>query len=359
MTDPPRSRLTLAVRRDVLVDRTAYRLLASRAKRPELDEVARISGEVDDALALFEAKGWLAEPASYHRAPPPPTEVRTRPTQSGGVRYASLTWDDGYECWPDEPGAERFASYPRNRIARAAVLEHRSGDRPWLVCLHGFGMGNPRTDLRAFRALHLFRDVGLNLAFLTLPFHGRRNPGRGFPQVPGPDMLDNIHGLAQGVWDARQLLQLVRARTERPVGIMGLSLGGCVTALTASVDDVDAAVLLIPVADLGALVMDAAQGDERTPAEFAELPVRARRLMDVVSPLALTPRVPPDRRFLVGGTLDQFVRPSTQSAVLARHWDIPEPHWYHGGHVSMFWARGVQAAIDDALRASLHPTSRK
>src|SRR4051812_17633973 len=34
----PRSRLTVQVRRDVLVDRTAYRLLASRAKRPDPDD---------------------------------------------------------------------------------------------------------------------------------------------------------------------------------------------------------------------------------------------------------------------------------------------------------------------------------
>jgi hypothetical protein len=26
-------------------------------------------------------------------------------------------------------------------------------------------------------------------------------------------------------------------------------------------------------------------------------------------------------------------------------------HWYHGGHVSLFWAKGVQDAIDQQLRA--------
>ena len=85
----------------------------------------------------------------------------------------------------------------RNPIARAAVLEHRSGVRPWLVCLHGFGMGSPRLDLRVFRALHPHRDLGLNVAFLTLPLHGRRNPIPSTqPPVPGIDVMDTIHGLA-------------------------------------------------------------------------------------------------------------------------------------------------------------------
>ena len=57
-----------------------------------------------------------------------------------------------------------------------------------------------------------------------------------------------------------------------------------------------------------------------------------------------------ERRFIVAGTLDRFARPRSQAVALWRHWDQPALHWYHGGHVSLFWARGVQAAIDGDLR---------
>ena len=93
-------------------------------------------------------------------------------------------------------------------------------------------MGSPSSDFRGFRALHLFRDLGLNVALLTLPFHGRRRGSRvGFPQVPGGDILDNVHGMSQAAWDARQLLRLVRLRTERPVGLMGIILPSTISAL--------------------------------------------------------------------------------------------------------------------------------
>src|SRR6478752_3040011 len=267
--DPrPHSRLTPKVRRDVLVDAAAYRLVTSRASRPDPALLQRIDGEVDAALALFEDEGWLQEPLTYHSDPPAPSDVRSRRSRSGNLRFTSLSWVDGYAPRPEEPGAERFLGYRVNRVARATLLEHRAEDRPWLICLHGFGMGRPGLDLRAFRALHLHRDLGLNLAFLTLPFHGRRNPGPATaPPMPSADVLDTVHGLTQAVWDVRQLLAHIRARTEQPIGLMGLSLGGMVAATAASIDEPHAVLLLVPAIDLPGLAADATRNDQGSTAE--------------------------------------------------------------------------------------------
>ena len=343
--------MTVQVRRDVLADTMALRLVSARGGRPSDAEVARIDAEVTEALALFEDRGWVEAPATYHRPPPFPQGVRTKRTRSADIRYTALSWDDGYECRPEEPGAARYATYRSTRIVRAALLEHRSGDRPWLVCIHGFGMGSPGLDLRAFRALHLHRDLGLNLAFLTLPFHGRRNPGgaRATPPVPGADVLDNLHGLTQAAWDVRQLLQLLRDRTDRPIGLMGLSLGGGVAATVASIDEPHAALLLVPAVDLPSLMEGAAERLGGTAHTMAALSARSRPIMAPVSPLALRPQVPVDRLAIFAGTLDQFARPSTQAIALWQHWDRPELHWYHGGHVSFFWSARARKAVDATL----------
>ena len=69
--DPrPRSRLTPRVRRDVLVDAAAYRLVTSRASRPDPARLERIDGEVSEALELFEQRGWVQAPETYHQDPP-------------------------------------------------------------------------------------------------------------------------------------------------------------------------------------------------------------------------------------------------------------------------------------------------
>lgn len=276
--------------------------------------------------------------------------MRTTARRSGRVRYTHLSWLDDYAPRPEEPGAERFVGYPKNRAARALVLEHRSAPRPWLVCLHGFGMGSAMLDLRAFRALHLHRDLGLNLAFLTLPFHGRRNPGSALqPPMPSADVMDTVHGLAQAVWDTRQLLAHLRARTDRPIGVMGLSLGGLVASLVASVDAPHAVLLLVPAVDLPGLMAHAAAREGTGGLIGPEGIERMRPLYAPVSPLRLEPQVPVERRFVLAGTLDRFARPSSQAIAIWRHWDEPALHWYHGGHASVFWAQGVQSAVEETL----------
>ena len=325
-----------------------FRFVTSRAAKPP-DEalLARVGEEAAEALTLFEQRGWIDDPASYHEEPAPPAGVR----EKRGRHSTAITWDDGYECRPEEPGAARYAGYRGNRIARATLLEHRSGDRPWVLCIHGFGMGTPGIDLRGFRAEHLNRDLGFNVAFLTLPFHGRRRTERSaLPRIPGVEVLDNIHGLAQAVWDARQLVAYLRERTSEPVSVMGLSLGGCVAALVASLVDVRAALLLIPLVDLGALITDTAELRGMPVSFDEERTAGLQRVLRPVSPLALTPLVARERRFIVAGTLDRFVRPSTQAVALWHHWDEPEIHWYHGGHVSLFWNPGARSAIDGALQ---------
>lgn len=339
------------MRRDAFVDAAALRLVASRVGRPDADALQRIAAEVAEAVLLFERRGWVGDPASYHEDPPPPSGVRTKRGRSGNLRFTSMSWLDGYAPRSEEPGAGRFLEYRVNRVARATLLEHRGEERPWLVCLHGFGMGRPGLDLRAFRALHLHRELGLNLAFLTLPFHGRRNPGSTLsPPMPSADVLDTVHGLSQAIWDARQLLAHLRTKTERPIGLMGLSLGGLVAASVASLDEPRAVVLLVPAVDLPTLMADAADRGEVGPPLDREVLERAGRLFAPVSPLRLTPNVPTERQLIVAGTLDRFARPTGQAIALWRHWGEPALHWYHGGHVSLFWARGVQDAIDAHLR---------
>lgn len=345
----PHSRLTARVRRDALVDAAALRLVSSRVGRTDNDLLERVALEVADALELFSQNGWIENPESYHETPPTPSSVRTSRGRSANLRFTNLSWPDEYEPRPEEPGAARFLDYRTNRIARATLLEHRSGDRPWLVCVHGFAMGRPGLDLRAFRALHLHRELGLNLAFLTLPFHGRRNPGGLMASMPSADVLDTIHGLTQAIWDVRQLVAHLRTKSDKPIGLMGLSLGGLVSASVASIDPPHSVSLLVPAVDLPTLMGDASlRGEVPTELDLEQV-ARVAPLFAPVSPLRMTPKLPAERQLIVAGTLDRFARPTGQAVELWRHWGEPPMHWYHGGHVSMFWAKGVQQAIDAHL----------
>ncbi|MEN8160299.1 MAG: hypothetical protein ABFS41_09540 [Myxococcota bacterium] len=67
-------------------------------------------------------------------------------------------------------------------------------------------------------------------------------------------------------------------------------------------------------------------------------------------PPPLDPRVPVERRFLIGGVADRLVPPD-QVRDLWRHWDEPRIAWYQGGHLTFNRSADVRRLIKDALAA--------
>jgi hypothetical protein len=196
----------------------------------------------------------------------------------------------------------------------------------------------------------LHEDLGLNVVLPVQPLHGPRRrelPAR--VSFPGEDVLDNVHGAANAVWDVRRILSWVRAEEPgMPIGITGISLGGYTTALVASLDDALAcAILGVPAVDLADLIERHAglsHDDERR-----EILTLAKRIGCVVSPLALTPRVPPAGRFVYAGVADRLVHPRHQVVRLWEHWGRPSIEWYQGGHTGFSRSRPVGRFISDAL----------
>ncbi len=162
-------------------------------------------------------------------------------------------------------------------------------------------------------------------------------------------MLDNIHAAAQGVWDVRRLLSWIRSEdAQAPIGLASISLGGLVAGMVASLEDgLTCAILGVPVADLVDLVERHSGLGPRDPRRRTL--TSAKRLGRVVSPLALTPRVPLEGRFIYAGLADRLVHPRDQVARLWEHWGRPEISWYEGGHTGFFRSQSVQRFSQDAL----------
>lgn len=314
---------------------------------PEVFE--RVQGEVTAALEFYEQKGWLADPERFFAAPPPLFEVRSKPAKDGGRSYQRISFDSGYAPDPDEPGAERWASFAGNEREYALLLRHDE-PRPWLVCLHGSSMGRAGIDMRIFRAWHLHEDLGLNVVLPVLPMHGPRK--RGLPkdaEFPGVNLIDTVHATAQAVWDIRRLLSWIRSQEpDSPIGLNSMSLGGYIASLVASLDDgLTCAMLGVPLVDMVQMFGYHAGFAEDDPRK--EFLTVAEPIGRMLSPLSLTPRVPPQGRFVYAGIADQIVHPRANAVRLWEHWGRPEVFWYHGGHTSFFRSEPVQEFIEDAL----------
>jgi dienelactone hydrolase len=312
------------------------------------------------AMASFMARGGFhEEPARYHRAPEAPGAVRRTRTRAWLGRqpthYERLSFASGYEPHADEPGGERWLEHPRNHVLHAQLFEHRGAARPWVVCVHGFGMGTPIPNFAAFSPERLHREHGWNVVLPSLPLHGRRGVGRmSGGEVLAPDYLRMVHLFAQATWDVRRLVAWIRARGGTRIALYGLSLGAYVSALVASLeDDLAGVVAGIPAVDFPNLARDHEPRVLRRYGSDARIDWNAVRGATLaVSPLALAPRVPRERRFIFAGIADRVARPD-QARALWRHWDRCAIHWFAGGHVAAQWNPTIAPFVDASLRSAL------
>jgi hypothetical protein len=222
------------------------------------------------------------------------------------------------------------------------------------VGVHGFAMGTPLVNFAGFPVRLLHEELGLNIAMPVLPLHGPRGAsGVSGAEVLNPDYMRMVHLFAQGVWDVRRTLSWIRSRSEEPVGLYGISLGGYVSALTAAFEPELACVIAgIPAVDFPGLANDNQPWIMRRYGDEFEVDwTLVRAVSHVVSPLAFPPRVPHERRFIYAGLADRVVKPY-QPRALWRHWEEPEIHWFSGGHVLGIW----NDTIGDFLVRALEST---
>jgi hypothetical protein len=234
--------------------------------------------------------------------------------------------------------------------ADAILVEHwmhtRERPRATVLALHGFAMGYPRVDAWALFAAEWFRH-GVDVALLTLPYHGGRTPpgsrvsGQRFADPNAARMHDAVR---RAVYEIHAVRGWLRAETQRPVGLLGLSLGGYLSALTAGlVDDLDFVMPMVPPVCIGDLAWrffsHSAQAGQASAYTQGEL----RATYRLHSPLSHPLRLPRERALIIAGRGDRIVPPEHPHA-LWRHWGEPAIHWFSGSHLAPFGRDRIVAA---------------
>ena len=346
--DVPAVRVTPAVRAHVLADAATLAMFRVIRRPPSEASWQAMLAEAHAGHTAFARAGWLDDPRSYHADPPPLTSPRWRRARVGRMEVERLAFASEWTPPPGVPGRDRWLSYDANRTARATVLRHPGGPRPWVVCVHGTAMGRD-ADLHSFRVRHLFTDLGCNVVLPILPLHGpRRERRRPAAQFPSIDPLDNVHGLAQSAHDVRRIIGWIRTQSPEGIALQGVSLGGYVAALVAGLDaPLDCVVAIIPVTDFPTIFRS--QTPPGLVARLTPMLEPAAALHTVVSPLRFDPSTPVARRFIVAGLVDQLVDAVDQIVPLWHHWQEPNIHWYPGGHIGFAARRDVRWYVDFAF----------
>lgn len=318
---------------------------------------ARIGREIDEALEVFGENGWLDDPQSYHRKPPPVERFDHRWQPYKGWDLEHISFESGYEPRPDEPGREQWLSHQSNRTAHALLLRHPVEQRPWLVCIHGLRDGSPHKSPDLFQPEFLHLELGLNLLFPFLPLHGPRKAGlMSGERLLSGEMVELVHTGAQAAWDIRRLLTWLRLPEQGApaVGVLGHSLGGYAAALLCGLADegIDCVIAANPSVDPSKMFWrDGLSMGTRYMKTNGVTQKKTDRLLATVSPLALEPRVSRQRRAVLASVADRII-PSSEPERLWRHWDRPRVLWHQGTHFGLLRSSEGRAAVRDALRDS-------
>ena len=333
-----RARLILAAGLDELV------LGVFRGVRTPDPEVMTASlREAGTLVEYLDRTGVLADPVSYHEPPRVPSLDWTA-RRVAHRSFEHVTFKSPYTPDASVPGAARYAEQTGNELAHAWVL-HRSEPAPWLVCVHGAGMGDPLVDLVMFRAAALHRR-GFNVAIPVLPHHGPRGAGRFQVAFPSADLAGNLHGTAQAIADVRAVLAYIADRQE-PAALHGISLGGYVAAAVAALEPSIAAVVAgVPLVDIAQVFETHAARRDPDDEHLSALLELVRPLEAVGSPIALGRPATAVRR-IYAGRADRFVHPE-QVERLVEHWGV-DASWYSGGHLGFMRSAVARQCIDDAL----------
>ena len=346
-----------AVAADLLLG-AAWETSARFRRVPDLPRAAE---DVAHAVARWRERGWLDRPESAYALPPPlekPVVGLRHVPGAGTAEY--LVFPSEYEA-ADPEIAAAYRAQAANQRAHALLFRRRgAAPRPTLISLHGFGMGRLQADLAWLRlrgldlaALH--RELEFDVAYVILPFHGPRAAGA----VSGTGFFD-AHPLiaaaafGQAVWDVRRIAGWLRAQGAPAIGVHGLSLGGCVASLYASLDtSLACAIPMIPAVDVAGVFWGQLPAPRQREWEQAGLgPAQLAEAWSLVSPLRLTPKAPHAARLIVAGAVDQVTPPSGARALWS-HWGEPAAHWLPGGHLVWLGGAPLQRRLREHLRATL------
>ncbi len=312
----------------------------------------------DELLEMYPAE------STFTRAEEPPELSVEAFRQRNGLELAPFRADSLYRPHP------RFASvYDRLRenheirglwIRLPAAVPERTEPRvdtgsAALVFCHGWAERSFGLELNLLFPAMLKHIPGLDIYALEEPYHMHRTP-RETP-YSGAFFFDNspmgvVEAMRQAVSDASQLVATLRSAYDA-VAVMGVSLGGHVTAYLATCDDrpdafvacqagMEHPVLEVLLRLAPCLARQVACVDE---AASFHGPLR----MDRFQPLASGERI-----ITVHGAYDRLIAPES-GARLRAHFGVRHPILYRGGHLSFqLQARSIAAAVMPRLAALLN-----
>lgn len=273
-------------------------------------------------------------------APPHPPAVRRQAPFLAGSRVTeTLSWTSAHEPLCQKYGRRHRHEYRKNLTAWARWMHPRGGQRKSLL-LYVHGWLEPGSWVEEATLMpSWFKNLGVDVAHVQLPFHGRRGPrgqlfhGEWFWTA---DLVRSLEAVRQAVMDVRSAVAHFRSIGYEEIGVTGLSLGGSITMLLACVSPTpDYVVPMIAHLKLAHAVEEAGIL-WRMKSDLDRMGVNKEKRRDLFSRVAIgqaKPVLDPKQQLWIAAEEDAYLRADLVREQ-AEEWGKPEVLWIKGGHMT-------------------------
>ncbi|MDB5351580.1 MAG: dienelactone hydrolase-like enzyme [Planctomycetota bacterium] len=225
---------------------------------------------------------------------------------------------------------------PENNTVHAEYFRPTGeGKRAAVVVLHILGADFALSRYFAAR----LADRGVAALFVKLPYYGERRGNDPSKRFLSSDLDRSVTAMGQGVCDVRRAAAWLASREEidpRRLGVTGISLGGIVSSIAASVDPtLNRAALLLAGGGLGEVLWEMPEA-----AKYRALWVASGRTKaDLIAmtapfdPLTYAEGLRGKRILMMAGTVDEVIPPAAATALWEKA-GKPPIRWMECGHYS-------------------------
>ncbi|MCY8737553.1 alpha/beta hydrolase [Bacillus haynesii] len=221
-------------------------------------------------------------------------------------------------------------------------------DKPNIIFVHGWRMDSYDRIKKIFHR-RIMKDLGWNMYYYSLPYHFEREPEHSLYSgelMISADIDRTVESARQAIVDLRGLIHWIKENKAGPVVIVGVSLGGWITNLIATLESqIDVVVSIFYANRLSYSIWNTIPGKfireelEQHGVTYEELV----RYWEITDPSQAAPKVNKDNILLISAKHDQYIH-LDDANYLWESWGKPERHLYNCGHAGIVLCRKKMAS---------------
>ncbi|WP_017150305.1 alpha/beta hydrolase family protein [Bacillus bingmayongensis] len=231
---------------------------------------------------------------------------------------------------------------PRNNAVTGEVFLNNNDDAPHVILVHGWRMDSTDRIKNIFKKKMM--DLGWNMYYFTMPYHFDREPESSLysgEYMVSANIERTVQASRQAVVDLRALIHWIKANRSGRIILIGISLGGFITNLTALVE---------PKIDVLASIFYANRLSysiwNTNPGKFIRKDLEHHGVTyddlinywKITEPSQTVPKIKKENILLISGKHDLYVH-SEDTDYLWESWERPMRYIYNCGHAGIVLKR--------------------